>query len=87
MSGGLLTECFLAEPEQFLISLSKYDEKEIRHICHLMYYGIMTQEEYDQLKIVLGVLTEAADSAGWANADTIFCLEILEEVPEFFPYK
>lgn len=85
--GGFLTECFLAEPEQFLISLSKYDEKEIRHICHLMYYGIMTQEEYDQFKIVLGVLTEAADSAGWANAETISCLEILGEVPESFPYK
>ena len=85
--GAFLTECFLAEPEQFLINLSKYDEKEIRLICSLMYYGIMAQEEYDQFKIVLGVLTEAVDSAGWANAETISCLEILGEVPEWFPYK
>lgn len=79
----LLLDCAFTAPDTFLQYLAEFDEDTISNCSHLLYYGILSQEEADLYARLLTALSSRAD----LNAREQRTLEFLAQVPDWFPYS
>ena len=79
----LLLDCAFAEPEVFLQYLAEFDEETIRNCCHMLYYGILSQEDADLYARLLTALSSRADLKQREQK----ALELMAQVPDWFPYS
>ena len=77
----LLLDCAFTDPDTFLQYLAEFDEDTISNCSHLLYYGILSQEEADLYARLLTALSSRAD----LNAREQRTLEFLAQVPDWFP--